>query len=103
MDYLEALKKRFPKDLEDSKIYSNYHTHIDFPRHTDILSDKYFHRCIISQSHQENLYDPNRPIKRHGWRGFISMIRNLFHNNRVAKKSGKSFEITVKFPLKWFK
>lgn len=50
----------------------------------------------------DSVYKDNH-LKRIGHRGFLSLIWNLFRRNRIAKSSNKDFEITVKFPLKWFK
>lgn len=69
------------------------------PRFPKIL--KPFKKTILSDEHfwvKEN----NLP-KLKGWRGFLTMIRNLFQCNRAAKTTNTKFIIEVKFPLKWFK
>ena len=59
-------------------------------------------------SMKNDIFDSYRDShsKRRGYRGFLSLIWNLFQCNRIAKSSNKGFEfeLTIKFPInKWFK
>ncbi len=46
---------------------------------------------------------PDNPFKKTGHRGFLSLIWELYKCNQNARKYNAIFDITVKFPLKWFK
>ncbi len=57
-------------------------------------------------SMKNDIFDSYRDShsKRTGHRGFLSMIWNMFQHNKCSKRTGKSFIITIKFPInKWFK
>ena len=45
----------------------------------------------------------DRQSERIGFRGFLSMIWNLYQCNRQAKRLDTKFIFTIKLPIKWFK
>ncbi len=56
----------------------------------------------IPYNFQPNAIHEKETIRKVGYKGFLSLIWRMFLCN-INRNPDRSFEIIVKFPLKWFK